>query len=242
MTELNAKNIAVVWDYDGTLVDSLRKNLQVTRKILQQITGKTWEAFPVLSTVESYSRVTRSVQNWRQLYLGEYGLSEAETDLAGKLWTEYQLKDTTPTPFFPQVREVVRRLDHVPQAVFSQNSKANIAAVLRAEGMASCFQLIIGYEEVGFERQKPAPDGLVRCVDALIGDAAGQVLFVGDHAVDMLCARNANAYFQDINRPVNVLGIAALFNGWNDADAWGEGQPDYRAHKPQDVLRYVYGG
>ena len=32
--------LAVIWDYDGTLVDTGMKNLNVTRNIVKKITGK----------------------------------------------------------------------------------------------------------------------------------------------------------------------------------------------------------
>ena len=49
---------AVIWDYDGTLVDSRQKNLSVTRKIVEKITNRSADEFPMLTDLEKYHRAT----------------------------------------------------------------------------------------------------------------------------------------------------------------------------------------
>ena len=41
---------AIIWDYDGTLVDTHIKNLNVTRKIIEHITGKKPENIQSMNT------------------------------------------------------------------------------------------------------------------------------------------------------------------------------------------------
>jgi phosphoglycolate phosphatase-like HAD superfamily hydrolase len=91
---------AVVWDFDGTLGDTREKNLQVTRRIVERVTGRSHVEFPVLRTLEDYASASRRSVNWRQFYRQEFGLTEDETDEAGRLWTEYQLNDGHPTPMY----------------------------------------------------------------------------------------------------------------------------------------------
>ena len=98
-----AMNRAVVWDYDGTLVDTCRRNWQVTRALIPAVSGRPLAAFPALASLETYVAADRRSANWRELYGREYGLSPEQVDEAGRLWTRYQLADETPTPFFDGV-------------------------------------------------------------------------------------------------------------------------------------------
>ncbi|MGD8856929.1 MAG: HAD-IA family hydrolase, partial [Chloroflexota bacterium] len=195
---------AVVWDFDGTLVDTRRKNWQVTRALIPAVSGRPVEAFPALASLAAYQLADRRSANWRALYGREFGLSDEQVDEAGRLWTEYQLADQTPTPFFDGVAEALAGLGDLPQAIFSQNSRLAIQRALEAAGLADYFQLVVGYEEVGFQQQKPAPDGLLYCLEQL-GLGRGEVLFVGDHDTDVICARRANAILAQKHVDLRVL-------------------------------------
>ena len=50
----NSKIKAIIWDYDGTLVDSRIKNLNVTRKIIEKATGKKYSTFPALDNLQDF--------------------------------------------------------------------------------------------------------------------------------------------------------------------------------------------
>ena len=58
---------AILWDYDGTLVDSTHKNLMATREILRHLNYITSDVEwpPVLSSIEQYKTITCSAVNWR---------------------------------------------------------------------------------------------------------------------------------------------------------------------------------
>ena len=175
-TERSATAIqAIIWDYDGTLVDTRLKNYQVNRAILEAVTGKSADEFEGLTSFESHEAAYRRAANWRELYLFEYGLTEQQTDEAGKLWAPYQLQDKTPSPLFGGIPEVLEALDNFPQGIVSQNGKAIILEVLAQHGLAKYFDCFVGYEEVEFKRQKPAPDGLLYCLEELTHFEPGRV-------------------------------------------------------------------
>lgn len=236
----NLHTKAVIWDYDGTLVDTRLKNLNVTQKILQAVTGRHLAEFPALDSVENYARANRSAANWRELYQREFGLSETQIDAAGRLWTEYQLKDLTPTPFYGGISEVLNQLGELPQGIFSQNSQANISHALRGVGLAAHFRSIIGYEEVDIRKQKPDPAGLLMCLKDLGGPAQGLVFYIGDHETDVKCAQNANRVFSERGLDIKVISIAALYGSWEDDANWSI-KADYRAPSPGDIANIISG-
>ena len=82
---------AVVWDFDGTLVDSRHKNLSVTRTILEQLGGHRPDDIESLRSLDTYERATLRSPNWRELYVREFGLTIEETDQAGHLWEQFHM-------------------------------------------------------------------------------------------------------------------------------------------------------
>lgn len=231
---------AVIWDYDGTLVDTRLKNLNVTQKILQALTGKHPADFPALRSVEDYTRANSSAANWRELYKREFGLSETQIDEAGGMWTEYQLRDRTPTPFFDGISEVLSQLGALPQGIFSQNSQASISHALRGAGLSTHFRSIIGYEEVDIRKQKPDPAGLLMCLKDLGGPAQGLVFYIGDHETDAKCALNANRVFSERGLDIKVISITALYGSWEDDANWSI-KANYRAASPGDIADIISG-
>ena len=183
---------AIVWDFDNTLIDSRARNLAVTRKIIFTVTGRDADDFPVLRTQRAYDIAIHGLQNWQEFYRVHFRLTPDLVRAAGRLWTPFQLEDETPTAWFDGIAAVVRALAPLPQAIFSMNTRDNIQAALAAERLESSFDLVIGCGEVGSERQKPWPDGLLHCLETLTGLESGTVLYVGDHPVDAECAANAN--------------------------------------------------
>ncbi len=229
---------AVIWDYDGTLVDTLQKNFRVARRIVSRVSGAPPERFCALRSAEAYERALRRAANWRELYRSEFGFSDDETDAAGALWTGYQEDDDTPTTLFDGITEVLASLDGVPQGIVSQNASRTIATVLEREAVAHYFRVIVGYEEVHLRRQKPAPDGLLKCVAELTAAAPGWVLYIGDHETDVRCALHANRELEASGRAVRVKSVGVRFAAPDRADRWPL-LPDYTARRPRDILRII---
>jgi len=230
--------LAVIWDFDGTLVDTHAKNLNVTRTIFALLTGRDPDGVPALTSVETYGRLIRKTSNWRTLYMEEFGFTADETDKAGALWAEYQLRDGTPALLYPGIPEVVQALAHTPQGIFSQNSRETISGVLKRERLAGHFRMIVGYEEVSWEKQKPEPDGLLACIEALTDRTAGYVLYVGDHETDARCGQNGNRALALRGVDIRVRVVGAAYGGGAPED-WTSGV-DHTATTARDVLAIAH--
>ena len=227
---------AVIWDYDGTLVDTGEKNLRVTRRLIPDVSGRPLEEFPALATPASYRQANRRSSNWRELFGKEFGLNSKQVAEAGRLWTQYQLADQTPSPFFEGIPQALRSLKGSPQAIFSQNSRAAIQLSLASAGLDDCINLVVGYEEVASEHQKPAPEGLLYCLKQL-GIRHGRVFFAGDHDTDMECARRANAALKQQHTPLTVVAVGVAFDPESRAP-WAV-KPDHVARRPVDIVQLV---
>ena len=69
---------SVIWDYDGTLVDTKTKNLNVTKAIISEITGDINIENSVLNSLENYEQANIRSSNWRELYRNEFGFNKKQ--------------------------------------------------------------------------------------------------------------------------------------------------------------------
>jgi HAD superfamily hydrolase (TIGR01549 family) len=229
---------AVIWDYDGTLVDTRAKNLGITRSIVQRFTGVEPDQIEGLSSLEAYSRALHRARDWRQLYVDEFGMSEQSTHDAGLLWTEYQLADDTTAPVYEGIESALTELASLPHGIVSMNSRANIERQLEGKGLLDRFKLVIGYEEVAIARQKPAPDGLLMCLRHLTGMEPGHVVYVGDHEIDIQCARNANEALVADGVDIRVFAVGAAYGIGAETGAWSS-EPDYAVESPWELVDLI---
>ncbi len=235
---LNTKIKAIIWDYDGTLVDTRHKNFNVTKKIIQNITETDVLEFPALRLLESYRLANRRTSNWRELYEQEFNLTEKQIDEAGRLWTEYQLTDDTEVSFYEGIETVIRDLAEFPHGIVSQNSRSSIAENLEKKNLLPYFKHIVGYEEVDLKKQKPEPDGLLSCMEKLSMPGAGWVCYIGDHETDVQCVHAANRALQEENANVRIFSIGACYDLGPNTSAWNF-RPDYEAQEVEDILKIV---
>jgi HAD superfamily hydrolase (TIGR01549 family) len=232
--KLNSKIAAIIWDYDGTLVDSRQKNLNVTRQIITDILHRDINEFPALQNKEIYHYSQSITMNWRSFYKDQFGMNDSEIDSAGALWTSMQMEDQTPAPLFPGIRDVLAGLSEHRQAIVSQNSQHIIKRTLKAEGIEGYFDQVVGYEEVDLSRQKPHPDGLLACIDHLGISNSGDFAYIGDHEADVECAVNANKVLTN-NR---VIAIAALYGYGHNTKNW-KLKPDHEVNNQDEISQLI---
>ena len=234
----SGKICAIIWDYDGTLVDSRQKNLNVTRKIVSQILKGDPTEIPALSSLTNYHQAHIQATNWREFYKESFGLTEEQTDDAGRMWTEYQLEDQTSIPLIDGVGETIISLRSFPQGIVSQNSRENIIQYLKQKNLHSYFKSIIGYEEVDLDKQKPNPEGLMMCIERLTDFKPGVVIYIGDHESDVQCALNANNILSEKNPETKIISIGAFYGFKVDTSDWSV-LPDYQIQNAVDIKNIV---
>jgi HAD superfamily hydrolase (TIGR01549 family) len=229
---------AIIWDYDGTLVDTRNKNLNVTRNIVESLIEKDADAFSALRSLENYHLANRRRSNWRELYRSEFNFSESQIDEAGQMWTAYQLSDDTKVTFYEGIEEVIGKLAEFPHGIVSQNSRSGITQHLEKNHLLPFFKNIVGYEEVDLKKQKPEPDGLLSCIERLSAFESGFICYIGDHETDVQCAQRANRVLLENKVNVKILSIGACYDPETDVSTWND-RPDYEAQKVEDILDIV---
>ncbi|MFF0156794.1 HAD family hydrolase [Streptomyces sp. NPDC005263] len=181
-------DISVIFDLDGTLVDSEPNYYEAGRQVLAAhgVTDYTWsdhERFVGISTLET-------IAVWKD----QYRLRASTDELFAAKNRLYLELARTSTRAYPEMAKFVELLatDGVPMAVASGSSPEAIEAVLAGTGLDAHLRTTVSADEVA--RGKPAPDVFLeaarrldaapaRCVvveDAAPGAAAA-------HAAGMRC-------------------------------------------------------
>ncbi len=209
MTLTRRKGKAVLFDLDGTLLDTLRDLADSGNEVLA---GRGLPPHPL----ESYRTfIGNGMVNLARDVFPPAMRPETDEQIAAVL-EEYRAaysrnwKNTT-VPF-PGIPEVLDRLvaDRIPIGVVSNKAHDFTLQCMEAFLDAWNWGVLIGARE-GHPR-KPDPAGALEAA-ATLGIAPGDCLFVGDSDVDMMTARNAGMCAIGVRwgfRPVEeLLGAGA---------------------------------
>ncbi|MDI5966197.1 HAD family hydrolase [Streptantibioticus silvisoli] len=156
---------AVIFDLDGTLVDSEPLYYEAGRRTLAAhgVTGFSWERHLRFVGVGTEDTL-RSLR-------AEYGLAAPVADLLAEMDGHY-LALAPDAALLDGAVALARRLAAAghPLAVASGSSRAAIDAALAGSGLAPLFGAVVSAQEV--DRGKPAPDVFVEAARRLGADAA----------------------------------------------------------------------
>ncbi|MFG2448026.1 HAD family hydrolase [Streptomyces sp. NPDC048512] len=176
--------ISVIFDLDGTLVDSEPNYFEAGRQTLagQGVTDFTWadhERYVGVSTRETLAL-------WRE----RYGLRAPLDDLLAEKNHRYLELARASTHVYPEMRRFVELLaaEGVPMAVASGSSPAAIEAILTGTGLAALVTTAVSADEVA--HGKPAPDVFLEAARRLGADPSGCVV-LEDAAPGATAARAA---------------------------------------------------
>jgi phosphoglycolate phosphatase/AHBA synthesis associated protein len=190
---------AIVFDLDGTLIDSVPTVLSCYARAVREFGGPDLSADQVLAAFSiGPARVMLETLIGRPV--GAEAVASYEAHLARRV------ADIAP---YPGVVDAVRTLSaHVALGVFTAADTSAAEILLEAAGLRGHLGPVVGSDRVA--RPKPAPDGLVAVLDVL-GVEPADAAYVGDGPADTPVARSCGA-----------LAVAAawghLYEDGRDAD------------------------
>lgn len=153
---------AVLFDLDGTIIDSEPVYYQAERKLLAEhgILDFTFEA--------KQEFVGRSTQDMMEkLKLRYSNLTEPIEQLVDKIDQIYQELAITETVVFPEMKKFLLQLREAgyPTAIASGSTRKVILDILEITGLTPYFDLVVSSEEVA--KGKPAPDVFLEAANRL---------------------------------------------------------------------------
>ncbi len=176
---------AVVFDWDGTLVDSKRALVASFQETTREVLGEPFPTEP--ADVERLIQV-RGQEAFAEIAAGDDELYGRIESVFHRVYVEQQ-REIRP---FPGAIETLRRLRDAGQAIGIATSKARIRLDLEAErtGIGELLDVSISGDEV--KAAKPDPESVTEAIRRLGADPAA-TLYVGDGPNDVIAARGAGA-------------------------------------------------
>jgi len=193
---------AVIFDLDGTLIDSIDIYFAIVENALEKLQLPAVSRNQILAAAESENF------NW-ELVLPQEVLKRKQT-IIDEAWMV--INEIAPRMFADNV-EIIRGADHVVKYVASNGIKIGLVTStqrrylkikmqpLRHAGVDQLFDVIITSDDV--EKRKPAPDPLIACAKRLDLQPENCV-YVGDTATDIKAGKAAG---------MRTIGVLTGFDG-----------------------------
>ncbi len=175
---------AVVWDLDGTLVDSAADIASSLNRLLAE------QDLPALDDDRIRDMIGEGVPMLIRRGLAAHDVTPDERLLGAlvKRFMEiYSDAATASTRLFPGAREVLGTLSEagVTQAICTNKPEAITRQVLAGLGIADHFDVVIGGDTLPRNKPDPLP---LRTTLQRLDVTAGETLMVGDSAIDVMMA------------------------------------------------------
>ena len=202
---------AVLFDWDGTLVDTIpmiyRANVVALREFGITM-GRAWYR-------EHYT------PDWRRSYR-ELGIPEDQWNDIAVRWAQ-EMRTGRPRAL-PHARPALRRLraHRIRLGLVTASTRNVVEHNLGRLNLDGTFEAIRYADDV--ERSKPHPDALLEALDEL-GVAAGDAIYVGDTTVDLEMAHAAGTPFVAVGTTTHAgaFRAAGIDRIWPGVGAWVDG-------------------
>lgn len=174
----------IVFDLDGTLVDSRRDIACSVNFMLEAL------RLPPLGVEEISEFVGRGVANLIRSVLGESHRGRFAKAL--RIFRDHYSKHLLDhTVLYPDVRPLLESLEDIPKSVITNKPTEYAVQILAGLGVNQYFAEILGGDQS--EAKKPAPDALLALIRRF-GVEPDRVLMVGDSTIDIETGKNAGVW------------------------------------------------
>lgn len=204
-------DLAVIFDLDGTLIDSLPDLRAALNRVLAS------RGLPALTDDAVRPMIGDGARMLVARAWAAYGLEAGAADLADFL-ADYEANATVETVIYPGMTDALAELAEAGHKMGICTNKPTAAAEIIVErlGLKRHFAAVTGGDATPY--RKPDPRHLQGAIAAL--DATRAVM-IGDHANDMAAA--------------NGLGLPSIFVTWGYGQAQGSFRADRAAELPEII-------
>ena len=193
--------LPVVFDLDGTLIDSLPNVTDAANRLLADA------GLPALPTDVVANFVGRGERVFLDRLIAATDLNGADFDrLPARFIEHYKLaaKDTRTYPDVVPALEALRN-DGVSIALCTNKPRAPLIPTLKAAGLADVFEVVVAGDDL--EKRKPDPTPL-RFIMSELG--AKSCVYVGDSEVDAETAHRAGVPFLFFTEGICTVPVAEI--------------------------------
>lgn len=202
---------AIIYDIDGTILDTLKMNMIPLQRIIKEETGEDW----------SYEEVLRFASYPGRKVMLELGVRDPESTYAR--WVKYVNEYEEGATLFDGFMEVFQSFHGVvKQAIVSAKRKKQYELDFVSKGLDQFIDVTVLEEDT--TKHKPDPEPIVLCLKKL-GLQKDEVIYIGDAKSDYDCCLKANVDF----------GYAT----WGSVSGEGIENPTYVFNQPIELLRLL---
>jgi HAD superfamily hydrolase (TIGR01549 family) len=204
---------ALIFDCDGTLMDSLGQALESFHYALDRLGEPRSTPDVIRYFGVSADRILLNL-------LGD----AARAQKAYELYKEHQTRLAPGTLVYPGVSSLLEkaRKASVPMGLVTGRHRQDLEILLQPHGLLSYFSVIVTDNELA--QPKPSPEGLLKALHQLGLNDASRSFYIGDSLTDMQAAHAAG-----------VKPIAALWDSKVDRQKLLTAEPYALAEHPDDV-------
>lgn len=197
MVQSNRRLKAVLFDFDGTLLDSFPVHYQAYAVTLAH--------FEMAISLERYQQIYSP--NWFAMYEA-LGIPKEKYAEADRVWLA-AVSQHNPQ-LFPQARPLLEALDgQYLLGLVTSGTRDRVLRDLGATGIRDAFQVVVTGDDIS--KPKPDPEGLLIALDKLALQPE-QALFVGDAREDCQMAQAAGVPFAGVATEfATVSGVEGCF-------------------------------
>lgn len=210
---------AVLFDLDGTLVDTAPDFFAVLNQLLDQDGLPTLDYAPVRNTVSDGARALVELA---------YGIKEGDVNFEAKkqaLLTAYTQHICVKSHCFDGISELLNTLGehNIPWGIVTNKPEVYTLALLEGLGLEPGCTICPDH----VRQSKPDPEGILKACDLLKSNAAN-TLYIGDHKRDIEAAKNAHC--------VSVAAAWGYIKPDDDSNTW---QADVHCNTTHDLQKLV---
>ncbi len=211
----------VIFDLDGTLMDTLEDLADAVNEILSR------NGYPVRTIREVRRIVGNGLRQTLTLCLPE-GTDQEEVDrLLPEFASYYQEHCQIKTKPYDGIEDTLRELsDRGFKLAIVSNKRDEAVKTLNRECFAEYVRVAIGENESAGIRKKPAPDTVYQALREL-GSTREQAVYVGDSEVDRMTAENAG------------LPCVSVDWGFRDREELEKLNPAWLISRPEELLKIL---
>ena len=208
---------AIIFDYDGVLVDSIHIAFDAYLRIAQHTGVKP------LATLAEFQEAHRLP--FPEMHK-KWGFTEQQNEIAKKIFYETLEERRKDTKLIPSTERVLKSLaKRYRLAIVSGNRRGVIEKILREHGVLNFFETIIGEEDV--KNIKPDPESMLLCLKRMNLNKR-EALFVGDMVIDI-----------EMGKAAGVKTIIMHQHSWNCKEHLDDGKPDKMIHSQSELLNAI---
>ena len=202
---------AIIYDLDGTVLNTINMNMYPLIKIFKEETGEDW----------TFEQVLKFLPYPGMKVMEE--LQVADKEKAYARWVKYVNEYEEGASLYPGFEEIFEAFDgSIIQAVASAKTTAQYQIDFVAKGLDKYMKTAVLANDT--VKHKPDPEPLLECLKRLSLQPE-DVIYIGDAHSDYLASKNA--------------GIDFGYAKWGSVSAKGIDKPDHVFEQPLDLLKLL---